>query len=165
MYPDWPGWGGARGDVPNFLLVEDQPAVARGIVRVLRAYGSTEVVKTVAAAVRAVRDPAREWAALFVDIALPDGSGFDVLTQARAVHDSLPMLVMTGRDDTATANRAFDLGANCLLKPIEGSRIAAFVERSQARSSQAKARRAAVVSYWRRLYRLTPTETLILGKG
>jgi DNA-binding response OmpR family regulator len=99
------------------LLIEDDKVLSRAIVRVLRHFGTMRVVATVADARRAL--DAQSWRALLVDVGLPDGSGLDVLTYARAAKIHTPALVVTGWGDSKTANRAFELGAALVRKPVE----------------------------------------------
>src|SRR5207248_11713280 len=78
-----------------FLRVEDDPAIARAIGRLLAKSRPTHHVSRVAEAKAALED-ATSWTGLVVDIGLPDGSGLDVLSAAREKWPTLPALVLTG---------------------------------------------------------------------
>src|SRR5450432_3152563 len=99
----------------SFLIVEDDEAVARGLARWLALRGPVECVGTVAEGRAALEGKA--WAGAVIDISLPDGSGFEVLELARSM--DVPSLVLTGHLNRDFANRAFDLGASYVVKPIE----------------------------------------------
>src|ERR1700687_276530 len=144
-----------------FLVVEDDPPVARAMVRALRSFGVAETVGTVTQGLRAI-EAERIWTGLLIDVGLPDGSGFDVLAHAREVLGRVPVLVTTGRNDWETTNKAYDLEATYLCKPIEQGRIVAFARECDARSSVGAARISAAISRWRVRYRLTATEVLVL---
>jgi len=111
----------------RILLVEDDPALSRGILALLKAAGHAA-------------DGARDGqTALFIaesepcslvilDIGLPDMSGFEVLKRLRARGSKTPILVLTARDQVADRVRGLDLGADdYLLKPFNASELAARV--------------------------------------
>jgi DNA-binding NarL/FixJ family response regulator len=57
------------------------------------------------------------WIAFIVDLGLPDGSGFDFLSVARAKDRNVPALVLTGDNEHDVINAAFDLLAQCVFRP------------------------------------------------
>ena len=70
------------GVATRLLLVEDDPAVRRLVTDHLRRQGvAVTVASTVAAALTAVRHSAFD--VTILDLALPDGSGLDVLRALR----------------------------------------------------------------------------------
>lgn len=144
-----------------FLVIEDEPAIARTLVRSLKPFGEGCVASTVAEGVRAM-EAQHDWTALIIDVRLPDGSGFEILERARAIYGRLPALIMTGSYDADTANRAYDLGAPIVCKPFGRERIEAFVRDCWRGEATSKAHRESVVQAWQVLYALTTAETAIL---
>lgn len=119
----------------RILLVEDDPALVRGVVALLRASGHAVDVATggVMALDLARREP---YALLILDVGLPDISGFDVLRKIRAGGGKTPILMLTARDMVQDRVKGLDLGADdYLLKPFETSefeaRIRALLRRAQ----------------------------------
>ena len=108
------------------MMVEDDPAIARAIGRLLSKARPTHHVSGVEAA-KAALEEANSWTGLVVDIGLPDGSGLDVLSAAREKWPTLPALVLTGSTEAADINRSFMLRADFLVKPGTAEEIAAFV--------------------------------------
>src|SRR5208282_3549683 len=96
--------------VGRFLVVEDDPDVARTMGLILRRHGDVVVVGTASEANVLLGDKSR-WSGIFLDIRLPDGSGLDVLRRARAVHPQLPAMVLTGLIYAEAINGAYDLHA------------------------------------------------------
>jgi DNA-binding NarL/FixJ family response regulator len=105
----------------------------------------------------ALETPIR-WSAFLLDIGLPDGSGLDVLAVARRRRLPTPALVLTGSHEPASINRAYDLGAQYLVKPIAVSQIAAFLDHAL----DAQHRTARVVDACAQKYGLSAAERDIL---
>ena len=51
---------------------------------------------------------------------------------ARLLHPRTPALVLTGDAEASCINRAYDLGAHYLVKPVSACRVAAFLEQAVA---------------------------------
>jgi DNA-binding NtrC family response regulator len=79
------------------LVVEDAFNVGDFVVRLLarRGYGATLVRSRAEAFVALAREP-RRFALAFVDIGLPDGSGLDVVAEARRSSPGMPVILTTG---------------------------------------------------------------------
>src|SRR5580658_3093523 len=113
-------------DARRFLVVEDDDAFSRSLLRLLAPWGNVTRVATVSHAVAALA-PHPDWSALFLDLLLPDGSGIDVLARFRRAYPSVPALVVTGHSEPSAINRAYDLGADYIVKPFEPARIRRFL--------------------------------------
>jgi DNA-binding response OmpR family regulator len=101
----------------RILVVEDEPAIASGIVRGLRAAGyEVELANDGAAAIRAA---ARQRPALIVlDLMLPEVTGYEFLEQVRS-EPAIPVIVVTARTGLDDRLRCFGLGATDFLpKPF-----------------------------------------------
>ena len=104
----------------NILLVEDSLADARLIQILLeeaQAPVSIEHVESMQAAVRAIAD--RRFDITLLDLGLPDGFGLDNIIRINTLAPELPIMIMTGLDDSQTAEAARNLGAKGYL--VKGS--------------------------------------------
>ena len=148
----------------RFLVVDDDEAVARAIVRMLRPHGQAVAAHSVSEANVAL-DGSDDWSALVLDVRLPDGTGFDVLVRAKAMNPTIPALVVTGFNDEASVNRAYDLGAQYIFKPVNSERITRFVRQRVLRSDPPSPRWQLVVDEWAIAYQLTSSEIEILQRA
>ena len=76
----------------GFLIVEDEPTLARTLARTFGRHGPVEVVYSMAAA-RVQLRAHEERTGVVLDLILPDGSGLDLLAEIRQTHGGLPVLV------------------------------------------------------------------------
>lgn len=112
----------------SVILVDDEPMARRRLKRLLVADGGVEVVAecdTGAAAVAALRRHRAD--VVFLDVQMPEMSGFDVLRVVGPEH--LPLVVfVTAFDEFAL--RAFEAHAiDYLLKPFGEARVQRALER------------------------------------
>jgi two-component system, OmpR family, response regulator len=109
------------------LVVEDDPAIARGIAALLKSAG--HAVEWASDGETALRFfDAEPLGLLVVDIGLPGISGFQLIAKLRAQGCKTPILVLTARDQVADRVRGLDLGADdYLLKPFNASELGARV--------------------------------------
>jgi two-component system response regulator TctD len=123
----------------RILLVEDDPALRRGLVATLRASGYA--VDTAGDGTSGIEIARKEpYALIILDVGLPDISGFEVLKRLRQRGVKTPILILTARDTVHDRVTGLDLGADdYLLKPFEPSeleaRIRALLRRSQGEPS------------------------------
>jgi DNA-binding response OmpR family regulator len=121
------------------LLVEDDSGVAGGIVRGLRDAGFEVELATNG------KDGAQKaldggFAAIVLDLMLPEQSGFNVLEQLRG-RSSIPILVLTARSDLADRLRCFGLGAaDFIAKPFWMEELVARLRTRLRISSEAPKR-------------------------
>jgi two-component system LytT family response regulator len=108
------------------IVVDDEPPARRELRRLLSEYPWIEIVgecgniEEAAAKVEALMP-----ALLFLDIQMPGGSGFDLLSRLEHV----PQVIFTTAHDEH-AVRAFEVNAlDYLLKPIDPARLAASLSR------------------------------------
>lgn len=123
----------------RILLAEDDAALTRGLVSLLKQNGYD--VESVATGHDALaRHASGTYAAIVLDVGLPDLSGFEVLKQLRSGDRSesarCPVLILTARSAVGDRVRGLDLGADdYLLKPFEASellaRLRALLRRAQ----------------------------------
>jgi DNA-binding NtrC family response regulator len=101
------------------LIVDDDPSFRLGLAAVLRLEG---FVTASAATCREALDELARGSVdvLFVDVNLPDGSGFDLLPRP----DAPTVIVVTAEPSLSIADEALSLGAwDCLAKPVERMRV------------------------------------------
>jgi len=86
---------------------------------------------------------------LILDLGLPKLDGFEVLKRLRARNSSLPVLILSARDDADEKARGLDMGADdYLCKPFSvkelEARVRALLRRGQYGSSAAQIFRAGI---------------------
>ncbi len=115
----------------RFLCLEDDRLVQSALRRALAEHDLT-LVDTTAEARILIR--AQRFDAWMLDVVVPDGSGLELLSWARARGDVTPALVVTGVLDRAPVNSAQALGAEFLYKPYSVANLRAFLTRALAPS-------------------------------
>jgi DNA-binding response OmpR family regulator len=121
----------------HVLLVEDDLVLADGISRILAGQGMVvDIVHNGLDADRAMQS--HDVSVMVLDIGLPGIDGFEVVRRLRARGMSLPVLLLTARDDVQDRVRGLELGADdYLVKPFAApelvARIKALVRRSNPR--------------------------------
>ena len=116
------------------LVVDDEPLARRELRRLLEDFPWIRVVGEAGNIDEArVRIEELGPEVVFLDIQMPGGTGFDLLTQL----DRVPRIVFTTAYDQY-AVKAFDVNAlDYLLKPIEPERLAAALRKIQAATAPA----------------------------
>jgi diguanylate cyclase (GGDEF)-like protein len=118
-----------RETAGRVLVVDDDRAVGAIACRILERHGLRTVL---APTIReAMAELSRPTDAMVVDIGMPDGDGWDLISNLRAgtAHARLPMVVMTGLLDSADVlNRADDLECEYLGKPFAAEALIAKIE-------------------------------------
>jgi DNA-binding response OmpR family regulator len=127
--------------IPRLLLVEDEPALARGLIDNFRDEGY-EVRHAARGdeALPALRDFHPDLVVL--DILLPGRSGLDILRELRASGSRVPVLMLTAKGDVVDRVVGLELGADDYLpKPFAVrellARVRALLRRAQATSPEA----------------------------
>jgi DNA-binding NarL/FixJ family response regulator len=108
------------------LIVDDDAAIARTLRHSLGSIAYMDSALSIAEAQQLLSVRAT-YNALIVDLKLPDGSGLELLAWARARRCSASALLLTGMPDNDVVNRAFDLDAQYVLKPVDLERIRRFL--------------------------------------
>ncbi len=111
----------------RILIAEDDPVLADGLSRSLRAVGyAVDVVATGEAADSALA--AQSFDLVILDLGLPRLSGLEVLRRLRARSASVPVLILTAADGVEQRVRGLDLGADdYMAKPFALSELEARV--------------------------------------
>lgn len=146
--------------VISFLIAEDDELVGRILVRALSEHGRTELVTTVEEARSRLKT--QSYTALVVDVGLPDGSGLEVISDARLQDPFMSALVVSGRVDERRLAEAHHLGVSFLLKPVDTREIGIFAVRTRAKQRARQQRIAGLVERWVVQYDLTGAEAAVL---
>jgi two-component system OmpR family response regulator len=118
------------------LIVEDDKALADGLIRTLRQSGyAVDHAQTGELALRACAE--EHYDLVVLDLGLPGIDGFDVLRQLRRESHAGSILILTAHDAEADRVRGLDLGADdYVTKPFSlpelEARMRALMRRSQA---------------------------------
>ncbi|MDR6292943.1 MULTISPECIES: LytR/AlgR family response regulator transcription factor [Inquilinus] len=123
------------------MLVDDEPPARRGLRRLLQAHADIEIVAEAGSVAEArAQASAQRPDAIFLDVELTDGRGFDLIDQLPRP----PAIVFVTAHDLY-AVRAFDVSAlDFLLKPVDPQRLAATIDRLRRHGQDAA--RAAVAA-------------------
>jgi len=120
----------------HILAIEDEPAILRMLERGLSAAGH-QLLTASTGDDGAVMAEDESVDIVLLDISLPDVSGHDVLSRIRMRRPSLPVLMLTARDDLDNKVRALDAGADdYLTKPFAFEELVARIRALTRRSDQ-----------------------------
>jgi DNA-binding response OmpR family regulator len=126
---------------PRILLVEDDAAIASGLVRVLESQGYS--VAHLARGGPAVAAATPEVELVILDLGLPDVDGLDVCRRLRANRPDLGVLILTARDQELDVVAGLDAGADdYLVKPFRLSELLARVRAHLRRAAADEEREA-----------------------
>ena len=116
------------------LVVEDDPAIRMGLVDALgfEGYGVIQADSAPKGRDAALRDHCD---CVLLDLMLPGGDGFTVLSEVRRVKPKLPIIILTARGREADRVRGLRLGADdYVVKPFSVRELLARVEAVLRRS-------------------------------
>jgi two-component system catabolic regulation response regulator CreB len=107
------------------LVVEDEPAIAESVAYALRREGFLAIL---------ARDLHGAWERrndahiVLLDLMLPDGSGFDLISRVRAEGNRIPIIVVSSRDSERDRVNALESGADdYVTKPFSPREVVARV--------------------------------------
>ena len=124
-------------DGSRILLVEDDPALAREIIRALeRDHWPIDHVSSLGEAFEAVIQ--LPYRAILLDRRLPDGDGIGLIPAARSRASPPAIIFLTARDDLADRVEGLDAGADdYLVKPFALEELLARLRATCRRPGQA----------------------------
>lgn len=126
-------------DEPTILVVEDDEAIAAGLVRVLSGQGYA--VRRLARGSGAVREAQLPVGLVVLDLGLPDVDGLDVCRRLRAARPDIAILILTARDHELDIVAGLDAGADdYLVKPFRLSELLARIRSHLRRAASPDAR-------------------------
>lgn len=110
----------------GILIVEDDEAIAAGLVRILEAQGHP--VRRLAHGLPAVAAADEDVALVLLDLGLPDVDGLEVCRRLRLARPDLAILILTARDQELDVVAGLDAGADdYLVKPFRLSELLARI--------------------------------------
>jgi DNA-binding response OmpR family regulator len=112
----------------HIVVVEDEPAIRRGVVDLLRASGY--LVAEAADGQRGQEEAQRDGVDLvLLDLLLPKKAGLDVLAALRKVRPRVPVIILTARGSEDDRVRGLKMGADdYVVKPFSARELLARVE-------------------------------------
>lgn len=123
------------------VVVEDEPAIRRGIVDALRASGyAVDEAADGVQGQKAALAPGVDL--VLLDLLLPRRDGLEVLTELRRINSVLPVIILTARGTEDDRVRGLKMGADdYVVKPFSArellARVEAVLRRSSARNGAA----------------------------
>jgi DNA-binding response OmpR family regulator len=113
-------------DARGILVIEDDEAIASGLVRVLDGHGYA--VRRLSRGAGAVRAADASVGLVILDLGLPDVDGLDVCRRLRAARPDLAILILTARDNELDVVSGLDAGGDdYLVKPFHLSELLARI--------------------------------------
>lgn len=120
----------------RLLIVEDNVELARLLAKGLKTSGYDADLLTTTTEARAALSTT-SYAALILDLSLPDGDGMSILREIRHRNDPLPVLVLTARDGVHDRVSGLRTGADdYLVKPFALEELVARLEAILRRPGQ-----------------------------
>jgi FixJ family two-component response regulator len=150
---------------PEFtvFVVDDDPAVCRGLSRLLGAAAYRARTFASPHDFLAQHDPSIPGCAV-IDLVMPDGGGLELQRKLALSGVARPIIFLSGKGDIPTSVRAMRAGAvDFLTKPVGGDALLAAVRRAQAADARARESRGAVAAVAANLAKLTPREREVLN--
>jgi DNA-binding NarL/FixJ family response regulator len=154
-------WGSLRRMPGGFLIVEDEPTLARTLARTFGRHGPVEVVHSMAAARDKLENRA-EWTGVVLDLILPDGYGLDLLAEIRQIHGELPVLVLTGELNRDVVNKVQTMRGEYVCKPASADNLNPFIQRALAQERVDDTAIGQRIEHLVRQLKLTRRETELL---
>ena len=145
----------------GFLIVEDEPTLARTLARTFGRHKPVEVVHDMASA-RAKLEESSDWTGVVLDLVLPDGYGLDLLAEIRKTQGALPVLVLTGELNRDVVNRVQTLRGEYVCKPASADNLNPFIQRSLAQERVDDVAIGQRIEHLARQLKLTRRETELL---
>lgn len=123
----------------RILVIEDDPAIRRGVTDALKfeGYQTTEAGRADTGLAAVLTGDAD---IVLLDLVMPGGDGLDVLHEIRKQRPTLPVIILTARGEEADRVRGLRLGADdYVVKPFSVrellARVSAVLRRSPERPS------------------------------
>jgi two-component system response regulator PilR (NtrC family) len=127
----------AQSDVPEVLVVDDEPGLRQVLELTLRRRGYRVTCKPgVKSALRMLEEREDPYPLVITDLVMPDGSGIDVLNAARARSHETQVIVITAFSTVESAIEAMRLGAyDFVTKPFSPAELAELAGKALEKSS------------------------------
>lgn len=150
------------GSSERVYVVDDEPAVRKALLRLLRAAGFEAAAFESPKAFLLELEPASAGCAI-LDVAMPGLDGLALQRELQARGSTLPMVFLTGRGDIPKSVQAMKRGAiDFLTKPVDDEVLLAAVRAALARDRSQRQAREDAADVRRRLESLTLREREVL---
>jgi two-component system OmpR family response regulator len=117
----------------RILLIEDEPLLGEAVATHLKRMHAVDWVHTLEAANDAIESGPYDL--LLLDLNLPDGHGIDLLRALRGAGGTVPVIVITARDQVRDRIAGLNAGADdYVLKPFDLDELAARIHSVQRRT-------------------------------
>lgn len=148
--------------VPTVFIVDDDPAIRKSLTWLVESVDLTaEAYESAAAFLEAFGDDRP--GCIVCDIRMPGMSGLDLQERLRANGSNIPIIILTGYGDVATAVRAMKAGATDFLeKPVGEQVLIEQIQRAISRDAALRAGRGEQQMLGERLRRLTRREQEVM---
>lgn len=154
----------------HIVVIEDEPAIRRGVVDVLRASGY-EVTESADGENGLEASLRRGVDLILLDLLLPRRDGLQVLAEVRKIRPTLPVIILTARGTEDDRVRGLKMGADdYVVKPFSArellARVEAVLRRSVDRPAEVNGARLgrAVIDFERREVCWSPQERTELSE-
>lgn len=122
----------------TIFLVDDEPAVLRGLSRVLRAAGHRALVFNSGKEFMDAYEPDMA-GCLVLDFSMPGMTGAEVQRWVTGLRNPLPIVFLTGRDDATEREQALKQGAvDVLNKPVTANILLGAIEKAFGADGRAR---------------------------
>jgi DNA-binding NtrC family response regulator len=118
----------------NVLIVEDDQAMAQMCAKLIRRRGHSAQIAESSQQALAILRGANDIDIVISDVQMPQMSGIQLLARLRALHVTIPIILMTGYTQILNASQALDLGASdYIVKPFDAEALLGTLERATGR--------------------------------
>ncbi len=119
----------------KLLVIEDNPRLSDRLRRQLQKQHVVDTVRSGHEALQLLASSPPD--CILLDLGLPDMSGLEVCRRIRASSNDVPILVLTGVDETLSKVRLLEAGADdYVTKPFEAAELRARIEALARRRSR-----------------------------
>ena len=147
---------------PTVFVVDDDQAVRESLRWLVESVGLAVRTHGSAQAFLDEYDPQHP-GCLVLDVRMPGASGIELQEQLRDMGFEIPIIVITGHADVATAVRAMKAGAvDFIEKPFSDQLLLDHIHRSIGQDRERRAERARVLDIMGRRERLTPRQRRVM---
>lgn len=120
-----------RSPAHPILLVDDEPHILNGFNVALLTAGFNNLVRCQDGRQVMSLMASQEMEIVLLDLMMPHISGQEILTRLQDEHPQVPVLILTGVGDVATAVQCMRSGAfDYIVKPVDGERLLPAVRRA-----------------------------------
>jgi two-component system response regulator FixJ len=145
-------------------VVDDEPAFLRSMEALLDSAGFATRAYDSAAAVLSAASQLSE-GCMLLDVQMPGMNGLELQASLHGLDIRLPVIVMTGQGDVATAVRAMKAGAvDFIEKPFDDDLLLAIIETALATAAGRASRERTIEDAVALIAKLSPRERQVLER-